>query len=263
MGVCPKGPTIEGIDVSYYQKTIEWPRVKASGREFAYIRVTDGLQFTDPLFNQNWVGAKEAGVLRGAYQFFRPGQDAVAQADLFRNKVGALDALDLPPMLDLESMDGESGATVISGVMTWIDRIRSTMGVEPIIYTGSGFWNPLPSSNIEETTPLWVANWYVQCPNLPSGWRDWKFWQYSEVGQVPGIQGNVDLDRFNGSLADLKLYALQSKGLRLKPLIPIAATVAIVGAIGSAVGFLLAARYLQQRNESYAFSRGSSRRGSV
>src|SRR4051812_32614939 len=79
--VCPGPVTVLGIDVSYYQGTIDWGAVKASGREFAITRINDG-NFMDPKFDENWAGIKAAGMIRGAYQFFRPGMDASAQADV-------------------------------------------------------------------------------------------------------------------------------------------------------------------------------------
>src|SRR5690242_3432914 len=71
--VCELGPTTPGIDVSYYQESIQWKRVRRDGGVvFAFIRVSDGLTVEDPLFSANWNGAKRAGIMRGAYQHFRP-----------------------------------------------------------------------------------------------------------------------------------------------------------------------------------------------
>ena len=55
--------------------------------------------------------------------------------------------------------------------------------------------------------PLWVANWGVSCPDLATGWSNWVFWQYSDTGTVGGISGAVDLDEFNGTLAQLQSFA--------------------------------------------------------
>src|SRR5262249_54505220 len=69
--VCADGPTVPGIDVSIYQGTIDWQKVHAAGIEFAFIRVSDGLDTLDSKYDVNWAGARAAGVLRGTYQFFR------------------------------------------------------------------------------------------------------------------------------------------------------------------------------------------------
>src|SRR6185503_3386128 len=78
--ICPAGETLKGIDVSYYQGTIDWPKVAASGMSFAVARVSYGSGFVDPKFEKNWAGIKAAGLVRGTYQFFVPDQDPVAQA---------------------------------------------------------------------------------------------------------------------------------------------------------------------------------------
>src|SRR3954463_5821815 len=73
--VCAADTTTKGVDVSYFNGTIDWAKVKAAGNEFAFIRISDGTGFRDPQFAANWAGAQSAGMVRGIYQFFRPGQD--------------------------------------------------------------------------------------------------------------------------------------------------------------------------------------------
>jgi lysozyme len=80
--VCAAAATTKGVDVSYYNGTIDWARVKAAGNEFAFIRISDGTGFHDPQFAANWAGARAVGMVRGIYQFFRPNQDVDAQADM-------------------------------------------------------------------------------------------------------------------------------------------------------------------------------------
>jgi lysozyme len=203
---CPTG-SVEGIDVSYYQGTINWSSVKASGRQFAFARVSDGTGFHDPQFASYYSGIKAAGMVRGAYQFFRPEDDAVAQANLVIAAVGSIDPGDLPPVLDVEVTDGESSATIVAGITAWVNRIQTELGVEPIVYTAPGFWDGIAGAGGLADTTLWVANWGVSCPSLPTTWSRFSFWQYADNGAVPGISGQTDLDRFNGSLADLLAYA--------------------------------------------------------
>src|SRR5438132_949047 len=104
----PRASDAHGIDVSYYEGHIDWPQVKAAGNDFAFIRLSDGTHHLDSKFAANWAGAKDAGVIRGAYQFFRPAQSATAQANLLLDTMGALEPGDLPPTLDVEVMDGVS-----------------------------------------------------------------------------------------------------------------------------------------------------------
>src|SRR5690349_2479112 len=79
---CKLGPTTPGIDVSYYQGDIAWSRAHKAGVQFAFVRVSDGATISDSKFEANWTGAKRANVLRGAYQFFRPEESPLDQANL-------------------------------------------------------------------------------------------------------------------------------------------------------------------------------------
>lgn len=204
---CAHGATVEGIDVSTYEGLVDWDAVKASGKAFAFARVSDGLNHVDETFDRNWTAIQSHGLIRGAYQFLRVGQDPIAQADLMIAKVGQLGPGDLPPVLDVEVADGYGSDAVVSAIGVWLDRVQSATKRRPIIYTAQYFWNTLNSTAQFATSPLWVANYGVQCPSLPDSWNDWQFWQYSETGSVPGISGSVDVSVFNGSLAALRSLA--------------------------------------------------------
>ncbi|MGH7297347.1 MAG: glycoside hydrolase family 25 protein [Polyangiaceae bacterium] len=201
---CASGQTVEGIDVSKWDGTIDWNQVKKSGRAFAFVRVSDGLNYPDSTFAANWAGAKGAGIHRGAYQYFEANQNATSQANLVLSKLGS-DPGELPVVVDVEVTDGESAATIRSAIDTWSSVIEKGTGRAPVVYVSPGFWPSVGGK--AEADGLWVANWGVSCPSLPSAWSGWQFWQYSDTGSVPGISGQVDLNRFNGSLAQLDAYA--------------------------------------------------------
>jgi lysozyme len=204
--VCPGATRTYGIDVSYYQGTINWPAVKAAGKQFAIIRVSDGTGFRDPKFAANWRGAKAAGLAVGAYQFFRPTQNATAQADLMVDELQRVGfgAGDIPPVVDVEVTGGASDATVAARVNTWLQRVRARTGRLPLLYTSPGFWSGLGNPRPSPLPYLWVAHWGASCPTLPPNWGRLRFWQYSSTGRVAGISGDVDLDLYNGSLAELR-----------------------------------------------------------
>ena len=206
--VCAAGATTPGLDVSYYQGTIDWPRVRAAGYAFAFLRVSDGTGFRDPKFASYWVGAKAAGLVRGAYQFFRPNQDVAAQADLLIAAVGRPAAGDLPPVIDVEAAGGLAPATVAARVRQWVDRVKAATGVDPIVYTGKYFWrDQVGGPTTFARNPLWIAQYTTLCPDLTPPWSTWAFWQHTDKGTVPGIAGAVDLDRFNGTVAELQALA--------------------------------------------------------
>ncbi len=202
--VCGSGPTVKGVDVSYYQGDIDWPAAKADGVEFAFVRVSDGLGFEDPKFDQNWQATRDVGILRGVYQYFRPNQDAIAQADLLLSRMGALGANDLPPVIDVETASGMGAAAVADQVQLWIDHVKAATGVMPIIYTGFYFWRDQVGAASFPGAPLWHAQYSnAECPNIPPPWEDWAIWQYTSSGSVDGIPGDVDTNRFNGTREQL------------------------------------------------------------
>jgi len=206
--VCAQGATTPGIDVSYYQGVIDWGRVKAAGNQFAFIRLSDGARFRDPKFSVNWDGAKAAGVIRGAYQFFRPGQSAETQANMMVAAIGRYQPGDLPPVLDIEATGGLAASTIAARIKTWHDIVKTGTGATPIIYTGKYFWrDEVGGARTFSDNALWIAQYTPKCPDLPMPWTRWTFWQNTDKGTVDGIRGKVDLDKFNGTLAELQAYA--------------------------------------------------------
>jgi hypothetical protein len=145
-------------------------------------------------------------VIRGAYQFFRPNQNVLAQADLLVDALGGhYTTGDLPPVIDVEATGGLSPASVAAKVRQWVDRVKARLGVDPIVYTGKYFWrDQVGGPTSFAGNPLWIAHYTTHCPDIPSPWTRWTFWQHSDAGSVAGISGHVDVDTFNGSLADLQ-----------------------------------------------------------
>lgn len=198
--------TVAGIDVSKYQGVVDWPAVQKAGVGFAFIRVSDGLDSPDEHFAANWAGAHAVGLLRGAYQYFRPSEDAAAQAGLFLKAVMRLRPGDLPPVLDVETLDDLPPKDVVRQIRTWLSIVAKRTGRTPILYTNGSTWTALGAPDMSAYL-LWMARWEAQCPPPLAGFARWHFWQYANDGQVDGIEGAVDLDWFNGTLADLRLLA--------------------------------------------------------
>jgi len=204
--VCPDGTTLDGIDVSYWQGSIDWASVAGSGLvDFAFIRVSDGLNYYDTEYQTNWAQARSHGIVRGTYQYFRPGLSATDQANLLLSEMGTLQPGDLPPVLDVETSDGYSQAHVTAGIHEWIDVVEAAIGCRPIIYSSPYLWQSLCDSHDFVDYPLWIAHWGATCPDVPDPWTRWEFWQTSDCGSVSGISGCVDTNVFNGgwnALAD-------------------------------------------------------------
>jgi GH25 family lysozyme M1 (1,4-beta-N-acetylmuramidase) len=219
--VTPGPSHVEGIDVSHYQGAIDWASEKAKGRMFGVASVGDG-SYQDPTFATNWAAMKAAGVIRGAYQFFEPAEDPIAQADILIAKVGKLGDGDLPATIDVETAGGQSAATVAAKVGTWLARVEAGTGRKPMIYTGPYFWQGSVASLAYGSYPLWVADYGVSKPQVPAPWKNYAIWQYSDSN------GTLDVDSFQGTLADLQAFA-RAPGAAMSGVLDAAACTGITG----------------------------------
>ena len=204
----------QGIDVSHHDDTIHWPSVQASGITFAYIKATEGLDFTDPLFQKNWADADDACIFRGAYHFFRPLDDGTAQARFFLKTVfsstGGKNLGELIPVVDVEIADGVDAATILAELKEWLDIVEEAVGIKPMIYTDVGFWNGMNKDSEAAafaSYPLWIAEYGVEQPTVPGAWKSWTLWQYTEDAAVTGVGGPVDQSRTQGPLHRLTATA--------------------------------------------------------
>jgi lysozyme len=190
---------MNGIDVSHHQGQIDWPAVRQSGICFAFIKSTEALTFTDPMFVSNWEAAKNAGIIRGAYHFFRPQAHPEMQASHFLAQLKN-DPGELPPVLDVEVLDGLAPRQLLARAKACADAITRTL-TRPILYTGASFWrDTLEDSAAFAAHPLWIAHHTsALSPTVPNAWSTWTFWQHSQHGCVPGINGHVDLNRSNSA----------------------------------------------------------------
>ncbi len=205
--VCATGTTLEGVDVSVYDGTVDWAQLKASGRAFATAKASEGSTLKDAQFPTNWPAMKSAGIVRSAYHFFHCDTDPATQATFFLGVMGALEPGDLPPSLDFEDTTTCTASTGISMAIQWLDAVASATGTLPILYTSvnvlSNFQN---TQSLAGHAQLWVASRGVTCPDLPAPFTAWSFWQYSLTGTAPGLpnsNGMADLDRFNGDMSAL------------------------------------------------------------
>lgn len=210
-------PFVLGIDVSHHQKTVDWTKVRQAGYEFAFFKATEGGDYIDAQFRTNWGAARRAGMLRGAYHFFRPKTAVSTQVDNFVRAVGAITSGDLPPVLDIEDPSlwtGIDKKRAVAMVLEWLTAVESRLGIKPIVYLSPSFARQiLEVDNRLVAYPLWIAHYTAAAaPTVPSPWTRWTFWQYSETGTVPGIENKeVDMNRFNGTRAQLDSI---TKGIR-------------------------------------------------
>ena len=207
----PEGYTIYGIDVSRYQGTISWNRLRNAMIDrlpirFIIIKSTEGDSHVDMKFRDNFYNAKESGFIRGAYHFWSNNSSARRQAYFFLAMVH-LEPGDLPPVLDVEHKPKNiSTEEFQQNILTWLHIVEDRYHVKPIIYTYYKFKDQYLSDSRFDDYPYWIAHYYVHQMEYQG---NWKFWQHTDAGKLPGIKGYVDLDIYNGSFYDLQQLLIQ------------------------------------------------------
>jgi len=201
----------KGIDVSHWNGTWDPQDVENAGYSFCYLKATEGTTFEDNQFKVHWEAAKQTGLLRGAYHFWRYAYDPYIQMQHFRDFVGE-DIGEMPPMLDLEDTNAPkkvAGMTV--HLKACVAEIQRLFGKKPIIYTGRWWWDAWLGTTLLKDFDLWVASYRstILNPVMPHGWDNWTLWQHSSKGRVPGVQGNCDVNVFNGMSDELNTWAGQ------------------------------------------------------
>jgi lysozyme len=189
---------VRGIDVSHHQGAIDWARVKQSGHSFAFLKATEGADFRDTRFIENWRRARDAGLVTGAYHFFTFCSPGLAQAENFL-AVAPRDEPMLPLAVDVEFTGNCVGWQSIPQIQTelvaFVEHVRAHAGSAPLLYTTEDVRLELVPVELQQH-----AYWMRSLWGKPSAAIDWHFWQYSDTGSVPGIRGEVDLNVFAGEL---------------------------------------------------------------
>ncbi len=196
----PKKYSIHGIDVSYAQGKIDWYQVKSMQEDsvhvsFAFIKATEGLLTVDPYFKRNWREAAKAGIICGAYHFFRPQKNGTWQARFFLQNVD-LEKGDLPMVVDIEQLDGVPPAQMRKELRSFLNYLEQKTKAKPIIYSGLSFYQDYLMRYFDDY-PFWIAHYYQNKLNVKAD-TNWWFWQHSDKASVNGINHPVDFNAFKG-----------------------------------------------------------------
>ncbi len=234
----PANFPITGIDIADYQDIatpagINWAQV-AQSRQFAYIKATEGTGYTNKYYAGDMKGALGAGMYAGAYAFARLDQpNPAAQADYLLNFTSYNSGIGghiLPPFIDVETGGAvnqptcynQTPAQISSWLHAFANEFQARAGRLPVIYTSTGFWGAcMQGDKTMGSLPLDVASWFASSPSIPVSWAgsSFTFWQYSDNDVVPGINGSVDGDVFNGTLGQLAAFAAARPGTQTKTLL--------------------------------------------
>jgi lysozyme len=203
-----KGKVI-GIDVSEFQGNVDWEEVEILEEkypvQFVFIRATAGNDRVDRQFKQNWKGAKENKIMRGAYHYYRPNENSIEQANLFIKTV-KLQKGDLPPVLDIERLPKNQPLDSLKkGLKRWLNKVEEHYKVRPIIYTGERYYGDFLKEEFSEYL-FWIANYNFYREKIED---DWLFWQFTEKASLPGIKHRVDVNIYNGDLEQLQFITVE------------------------------------------------------
>jgi lysozyme len=198
-----------GVDVSEYQGKINWVDFDTVEKkypvDFVFIRATVGKDRLDKEFDENWLGAKNKKLIRGAYHYYRPNENSLEQAALFIKTV-SLKKGDLPPVLDIERLpENQSVDRLKIGLKRWLNTVEAHYKVKPIIYTGERYYDDFLKEEFSDYL-FWIANYNFYQENIE---EDWLFWQFTEKASVSGIKGKVDVNIYNGDVQQLRFITIE------------------------------------------------------
>lgn len=195
----------QGIDVSKFQGTIDWRKVKSSGKvKFVYIKATEGTSIQDPMYKRNIDSARAAGMLVGSYHLYSKKTTAYQQFNNFKAVVKK-GKQDLVPVLDIEERYNKD--LYMARVDKLLELMEKEYGVKPLIYTSEKvYWDHFSGKKYKDYH-IFIAN-YRRYPSTR-----FTLWQHSQTGRVKGISGDVDLWKFhkNHGIGEIKLPKKEKK----------------------------------------------------
>ncbi len=200
---CTAGVAVAGIDVSSHQGAIDWQQVAEAGIQFAFVRIgyrgyDTGAILPDTRAEENLKGAQAAGLLVGAYFF----SQAVSIQEAREEALFAMDRLkeigvelDLPLVYDWEYVSetartGNVDRETLTACTLAFCKAAQARGYEPMVYFNTSQGRDLLELEKLEEYPWWLAKYDLDGEFLCQV----DLWQYTNQGQVPGIQGKVDID---------------------------------------------------------------------
>ena len=201
----------DGIDVSSYQKDIDWDAVCRDKKiRFVYVKATEGATYTSPHFRYNIENARKHGLKVGSYHFLRTTSSLQSQFENFTRAVKP-EEQDLVPLIDIEQRGNWTPRQIVDSLEVFIKMVSKHYNCRPMIYTMTSFYNKYLASHFKKY-PLFIARYSESAPELNDG-ANYTLWQYTDQGTVKGIDHAVDMCRFakDKRIADISLRHRASK----------------------------------------------------
>lgn len=186
---------VQGIDVSHHQGEIDWAAIPKDKIKFVYIKASEGGDWRDKAFEQNFSGARAAGLDVGAYHFFTLCKDGITQARNFMGVV-KIDGAMLTPVVDLEYVGNcsarPSKEDFLRELNNFVQEWQAFYMKKPVFYTTKEFYDDYIKGSAFESYPLWLRDVFLE-PDIKK-YPSMILWQYADNARLNGIEGPVDLN---------------------------------------------------------------------
>jgi GH25 family lysozyme M1 (1,4-beta-N-acetylmuramidase) len=214
-----------GLDLSAYQTILEpktWlAAAQAAGYSFCFLKTSEGNKTKSKVYQARYKAGRDLGLHMGAYHFAHPdatARDPQREAALMFEISGPWQPRDVPPVLDLEETDPNlTPGALTQWARAFLQEIERLSGRHPLLYTGPNFWmTKLARSPALAEWPLWIAQYPCESkpqepidskgPTKLAPWPTWLFWQWTGKGRLLFHTGDLDLNLFNGTEAELSAW---------------------------------------------------------
>ncbi len=198
-----------GIDLSKWNGELMSTLNSKDNISFVIIKATEGITYTDPMFESNWKTAMDKNIPLGVYHFYMVTDDPLKQAENFLHVVDQMGSPKLPYVVDIEqaSLPKEnipSAQDIQADVMSFLKYVEDKTGSTPMLYTGLAFAEEYLNNDEFARYPLWLAEYTdAKTPQIPKVWEQsgYTIWQKSDHYSINSDQS--DLDVYHGELDKL------------------------------------------------------------
>ena len=201
----------KGIDVSEWQGKINFNKVKSSGIDIVYIRASEGSSYIDSYFKDNYIHAKKSGLKVGFYHFLTATntKEAKKEAKFFVNVIKDTNP-DCKLAMDFEVFNNLNNDEINKIAEEFLKEVEKLTGKECIIYSDAYNAQYTFSEKLAKKYAIWVADYFVNEPTNNGKWSSWVGFQYTDQGDISGINGYVDQDKFTSGVLLNDISKIQS-----------------------------------------------------
>lgn len=191
----------DGIDVSEWQGRINYEEVAKSGVKVVYIRASEGTNYIDPYFRENYEQAKANGLKTGFYHYVtaRSTEEAREEARFFVSNIKGTEP-DCKLAMDFEVFGNLSKSEINEISKVFLETVQLLSNKECVIYSDAYNARETFDEELSKKYPIWVADYFVEEPANNGKWPFWVGFQYSDRGRIDGIDGSVDRDKFTSGI---------------------------------------------------------------